>query len=169
MADPSVTAPAVHVAILDPALLPFERFVGFGAEEEGVPTRQTRGEGLEPVAAAYAAARSSVFGIGLALGGGRIVLHEGHMPPEKPVLVGDLSEGGEAVARRFGANAARMVVRLPLRLTAEPELPSIPAPRRAKPVSDPTPQRDVTIRPSEDEVRRIVALVVERLDKRGAP
>lgn len=168
MADPTATAPAVHAVILDPALLPLQRCVGFGAEEVGVPTRVTRVEAHEPVAAAYEAARASAFGVGLALGQGRIVLHESHMPPRTPVLAEALSSDAETVARRFGANAARMVVRQPLRFGDDVAPIAPPAPRRAAPARTDNPQSDPPPEPSADEVRRVVALVVAQLGRRGA-
>jgi len=148
MPDPTLIAPAVHLVLLGPAVSEWEKFVGFGAEEEGVPVRTVRASADEPVAAAYEAARGSVFGIGLALAAEQIVLHESHMPPEQPVMSAALGAIPAKVARRFGGNAARMVVRLPLRLADEPET---------------SPETSET---SEDEVRRIVALVVARMSQR---
>jgi hypothetical protein len=168
MADFVPTSPAVHVALLDPGAEALVRFASFGAEEEGVPIRVHPGEEVEPVAAAYEMARSSTFGIGLAIGRGRIVLHESHMPPERPVLTGDLAERPEAVARRFGSNAARLVVRLPFRFVDEPEHAAAPPPARSapKPAAAPAP----TASPEVDEttIARLVAEIVRRFDTRGA-
>ena len=121
MADLLRSQPAIHVALLADAERGLERFVAFGAEEEGVPTRVVAAEAQGVVAAAYAAARSSSFGVGLGLGEGRIALHEGHMPPERPVIVAALGDKGLSIARRLGGNAARLVVGLPLRLSEEGE------------------------------------------------
>lgn len=162
MADLVPTLPAVHVALFadaDPAL---ERQVGFGAEEEGVPIRRVTPDGTDPVAAAYAAARSSSFGVGLAIGAGRIALHEGHMPPEQAVLEAALGADPVRLARRFGGNAARLVVRLPLRLDDEDAAP-VPAPA---PVRERGHHED---HPSAADVATIVARILARLDTRGTP
>lgn len=156
------TQPAIHVALIgaaDPAL---ERFVGFGAEEEGVPTRLVRSEAADLAAAAYAAARSSAFGIGLAIGHGRIALHEGHMPPDRPVLAEGLGAAPATVARRYGANAARLVVRLPFRFDdVEEGLTESPiADAAIKPRSN---------APSETDIAAIIANVVARLKKKETP
>jgi hypothetical protein len=165
MADLAPTAPAVHVALLDGGAEGLARFASFGAEEEGVPMRAHAGEEAEPVAAAYEMARSSAFGIGLAIGRGRIVLHESHMPPEHPVLAADLADRPETRARRFGSNAARLVVRLPLRFEDEPEPVTIPT-AAARPAQTPAPTAP---NPVDDEtIARLVAEIVRRIDKRGA-
>jgi hypothetical protein len=165
---PEVTphAPAVHVALIEPEVEALERWISFGAEEEGVPTRAVAPEATDPVAAAYAAARSSSFGIGLAIGRGRIVLHETHMPAEHPVLDDRLGDRPERIARRYGSNAARLVVRLPLRLVdeVEPEAPA-PAPRRA--VAS-TATATATVSDEDEVVRRLVGEIVGRLKVRGA-
>ncbi|NLH81608.1 MAG: hypothetical protein GX458_12290 [Phyllobacteriaceae bacterium] len=161
MAELVPTLPAVHVALfadVDPAL---ERQIGFGAEEEGVPTRRVRADGADPVAAAYAAARSSSFGVGLAIGAGRIALHEGHMPPERAVLEAALGAEPARLARRFGGNAARLVVRLPLRLDDEDDAVSASAPVRERARREDSP--------SAADVATIVARVLARLATRGTP
>lgn len=164
MADLVPTAPAVHLALLDASVAPLARFAGFGAEEEGVPIRVKACEATEPVAAAYEMARSSTFGIGLSIGGGRIVLHEGHMPPEHPVLVADLADRPERLARRFGGNAARLVVRLPLRLVDEPE----PEVRETAPRPAVRPMPAEASEVDDATIARLVAEIVRRIATRGA-
>lgn len=119
-------SPAIHVAVLPDVDSAAFRWVSVGAEEEGVPCREvpvqfwgeTPVQG-EPVVAAYAAAQESRLGVGVAAGRGRVVLHEAHMPAERPVwefaLAGDLRQA----CRLAGCNAGRLVKRMPLRFEQE--------------------------------------------------
>ena len=138
-------SPAIHVAVLPDVDSAAFRWVRVGAEEEGIPCREVppslrgevplslRGEvsvqaescalgGEDPVAAAYAAAQESRLGVGVAVGCGRVTLHEAHMPAERPVW--EFPLGGELrqVCRLVGCNAGRMVKRIPLRFEQEGEL-----------------------------------------------
>lgn len=119
--------PAIHVASLGAGDAGLYRWIAIGAEEEGVPTALVPPEGArdagegDAVAAAYAAARSSRVGIGLAIAAGEVVLHEGHMPPRQPVLALAFGTDAATVCRRAGANAARLVARLPLKFGDEPD------------------------------------------------
>ncbi|TBW36772.1 hypothetical protein EYW49_13090 [Siculibacillus lacustris] len=169
MAEPGLTRPTINVATLDPTAAELYRWIEFGAEEEGVPTRRVTVEATEVVAAAYEAARGSSFGIGVALSADRIALHEGHMPPERAVLDAPLAGDRTVVCRRFGSNAARMVVRLPLRLTEEPETVAAPVVRRP-PVAAVAPTPDIEVKAedwTEDRVTRIAAIVAGLLKERG--
>jgi len=111
-------SPAIHVAVLPDVESAAFRWVRVGAEEEGVPCREAPVQD-DPVAAAYAAAQESRLGVGVAAGRGRVVLHEAHMPAERPVwelpLAGDLRQA----CRLVGSNAGRMVKRMPLRFEQE--------------------------------------------------
>jgi hypothetical protein len=132
-------SPAIHVAVLPDVDSAAFRWVRVGAEEEGIPCREVplelRGEvpvqaesrvfgGGDPVAAAYVAAQESRLGVGVAVGRGRVTLHEAHMPAERPVwefpLAGDLRQ----TCRLAGCNAGRMVKRMPLRFEQESTLRS---------------------------------------------
>ncbi|MBK1624071.1 glycerol dehydratase reactivase beta/small subunit family protein [Afifella marina] len=106
--------PTINVAVVRGAAPSLYDWVLIGAEEEGVPTKLAEAASGDVVDAAYAAAISSRIDIGVAIGADAIVLHERHMPPEKPVLTIPYEGKSEAVCRRAGANAARMVARLPL-------------------------------------------------------
>ncbi len=163
MAELVPTLPAIHLALIggaDPAL---ERFVGFGAEEEGVPTRLVKSEAADLAAVAYAAARSSAFGVGIAIGHGRIALHEGHMPPDRPVLAEGLGAAPASVARRYGANAARLVVRLPFRVDdAKDGLAE-------SPIADAAVPEPRSNAPSETDIAAIIARVVARLKQKETP
>ncbi|WP_414833920.1 glycerol dehydratase reactivase beta/small subunit family protein [Afifella sp. YEN Y35] len=106
--------PTINVAVVRGATPSLYEWVLIGAEEEGVPTKLAEAAAGDVVDAAYAAAISSRIDIGVAIGTDAIVLHERHMPPQKPVLTIPYEGKAEAVCRRAGANAARMVARLPL-------------------------------------------------------
>lgn len=107
--------PCIHVCVLGGAAPELYRWVEIGAEEEGLPTRQVEPAERDVIASALAAAQSSRFDIGVALDGDRVVLHEAHMPPAQPVLAFELAAAPRQICRLMGGNAARMVVRLPLR------------------------------------------------------
>ncbi|HMQ32106.1 MAG TPA: glycerol dehydratase reactivase beta/small subunit family protein [Chloroflexaceae bacterium] len=132
MADQSSERPAIHVCLAGPSAPGLYAWAEVGAEEEGLPTRHVVLAESDVTAAAYAAAQGSRFGIGVAIGQGRVVLHEAHMPPEHPVLAFALGADAARACRLMGGNAARLVVRLPLRLGDEaeevPEPPSPPDP-----------------------------------------
>jgi hypothetical protein len=122
-------SPAIHVAVLpdaDPAAF---RWVMVGAEEEGVPCREVLAEAEsvgagrdDPRVMAWAAARASRLGVGIAASRSRLVLHETHMPVERPVW--ELPLGGDLrpACRLVGCNAGRMVKRMPLRFEQESTL-----------------------------------------------
>lgn len=166
MADLVPALPAIHVALLAEADPSLERHIGHGAEEVGVPTRVVPADGGDVVAAAYAAARASSFGVGLAVGAGRIALHESHMPPDRAVVDAALGSAAASVARRFGGNAARLVVRLPLRLVDDEEVappPAVPA----NPQAGIAAGRSADEEPTAADIAMIVARVVARMQKRG--
>jgi Dehydratase medium subunit len=119
-------SPAIHVAVLpdvDPVAF---RWVRVGAEEEGVPCREALSlaefitfGGEDPLAAAYAAAHDSRLGVGVAVGHGRVILHEAHMPADHPVWESPLTAELRQACRLVGCNAGRMVKRMPLRFEQE--------------------------------------------------
>jgi hypothetical protein len=121
MAATSLEPPSIHVSVVGAGAPELYHWVEIGAEEEGVPTQLVAPGEADLVSVAYAAAQSSRFDIGVAIGVDQIVLHESHMPPLRPVLTLTLGLDAARVSRRAGANAARMVARLPLRFGEESE------------------------------------------------
>lgn len=111
-------SPAIHVAVLPDVESTTFRWVRVGAEEEGIPCREAP-SGEDPVAAAYAAAQASRLGVGVAVGRGRVTLHEAHMPAERPVWEFPLAGDPRQACRLVGCNAGRMVKRMPLRFEQE--------------------------------------------------
>jgi len=134
MADLARERPCIHVCVIGGAEADLYRWVEIGAEEEGLPTRSVEAADRDVVAGAYAAAQSSRFDIGVAVAPDRVVLHEAHMPPAQPVLSFELMAEPRRTCRLMGGNAARMVVRLPLRFWEEAEVTPEPgSPPRATP------------------------------------
>ena len=192
MSDPNRERPCIHIGLAagaDQALMrALVRALEVGAEEEGVPCRLMTSTAQGVVAVAYEAALSSRFGIGLGLDRGEIVLHEMHMPAEKPVLCFSFGSCATAACRAMGANAARLLVHRPLHLSPLPEpepdaasglaWASSGAPQPAAP-SGPAGVIDsetsalveglvggeTNIEPAA--LARVVAAVVERLRERG--
>lgn len=112
--------PCIHVCLVGGADEDLYRWVEIGAEEEGVPTRQVAAQAVEPTAAAFEAAQSSRFDVGVSVAPGRVTLHERHMPASQPVLVFDDGADFRSLCRLMGSNAARMVIRLPFAFEPNP-------------------------------------------------
>jgi hypothetical protein len=115
-------SPAIHVAMLPDVDSTAFRWIMVGAEEEGIPCREASGQvesgaasRADPVAAAYTAAQESRLGVGVAVGAGRAILHEAHMPADRPVWESLLADDLRQACRLLGCNAGRMVKRMPLR------------------------------------------------------
>lgn len=167
--------PSIHVALLpgtDPSLY---RWVQIGAEEEGVPCRLVTETAYDLVTMAYEAACSSRFNIGVAVSPEAVVLHERHMPVEKPVMSLKFSGTADYFCRVMGANAARMVIRKPFRFADEEPAPhSKPQPARS---TLPQPQAYAAAQPrpafagapidDPAQVAALVALIVQKLNERG--
>jgi hypothetical protein len=107
--------PAIHVAAATRANGGAFQQVEVGAEEEGVPCRLVEVTGEGAVALAYAAAQSSRFGVGVGIDTEAVAIHEVHMPADRPVLRFATSVDHRSACRLAGSNAARLVIRLPLR------------------------------------------------------
>ena len=125
------------------------------------------------MALAYAASKSSRFNIGVGVSDTEVVLHEMHMPPEQPVLTFPFSGRADYFCRLMGANAARMIIRKPLRF--EEELSQfesdLPGQETVEPVHTP-PSATAEIYPANlsfdpVQIAKIVAVVVRKLQERG--
>jgi hypothetical protein len=106
--------------------------------------------------------------VGVSIAPGRVTLHERHMPAGQPVLAFEAPSQFQLWCRLMGSNAARMVVRLPLRFTIEeptPEPPAKPAARAsAAHVAASRPDEAAT---SDVDVAAIARIVVRILKERG--
>lgn len=162
--------PCIHVALLPDADADLYRWVEIGAEEEGVPCRRVEAAEPDLAAAAYAAARSSRFDVGVAVSADSVALHEAHVPPSRPVLVFGFRQEQQQVCRLMGCNAARMIIRKPFRFEEEIEeeentavLPP-PPPQHAAP--SPTPAAAAAT-PDAQELKTIITSVIRILQERG--
>jgi Dehydratase medium subunit len=176
-------SPAIHVAVLadvDPGAF---RWIRFGAEEEGVPCREapvqaeSRAQGAgDPVAAAYAAAQASRLGVGVAVGGSGLYLHEAHMPAEHPVWEAPLGGDVRQVCRLAGCNAGRLVKRMPLRFDLEKApLTTVESPAigggsevaSAAPLGQVSTLHETEVEAPAVELAAIIASIVRSLQGRG--
>jgi hypothetical protein len=171
MSDLARERPCIHVCAVagaDPSLY---GWVEIGAEEEGLPTRSVAVAEHDAVAAAYAAAQGSRFGVGVAIAPDRVVLHEVHMPPAQPVLSFDMASAPKRPCRAMGGNAARLVVHLPLWVALEPA--PVPSPDQAGRVTTSVPpavRREQATSNGEwgdVDVKRIATTVARLLIARG--
>jgi hypothetical protein len=110
-------SPAIHVTLaagVDPIAY---QWVEIGAEEEGVPCRKVAGPADDLRTAASAAAQASRISVGVAVGPQRVLVHEAHMPVNRPIWELDYQRDLREACRLAGCNAGRVVKRMPLRFT----------------------------------------------------
>jgi hypothetical protein len=179
MVDIISERPAIHICLVGPVPQDLDLWVQMGAEEEGVPARTIRedADAADIVAAAYSAARSSRVDIGVAISSDRVVLHERHMPEEKPVLSFSFGVDPRGICRLMGGNAARMVTKLPLRFEEDLiETAVIPIEGKAddkrvqesrKAEEKPFQFQEENTGREDETVKLIVKLVCEKLRERG--
>ena len=96
------------------------RDVLLGIEEEGVPLRLERSDELNPLVLAHAASQASILGVGIGVSLDYIVVTTDRLPEGRPYLANLLQQSPHA-DRTYGANAARLVKRLPLRPVPVPQ------------------------------------------------
>jgi hypothetical protein len=84
-----------------------------GIEEEGVPVEVTTCPEQNPLVLAHDASLESRLGIGIGVSLDFVVITTEKLPPGRPYLVENLNRA-EASDRAAGANAARLVKRMPL-------------------------------------------------------
>lgn len=84
-----------------------------GIEEEGVPVEISRHAELDPLLLAHQAATASVLGIGIGISLGYVVVTSERLDAKRPYLARFLGTRYEE-DRAIGANAARLVKRVPL-------------------------------------------------------
>lgn len=88
----------------------------FGAEEEGIPVEVQAVPVNNALALSIVASKLSVLGTGIGVASDQAIVHYEKLPPLKPLFTVRLDEGREAV-RRVGLNGARLVKRMPLRMS----------------------------------------------------
>jgi hypothetical protein len=84
-----------------------------GIEEESVPVEVTVHDQLNPLLLAHEASLESRLGIGIGISLDHIVITTEKLPADHPYLVAVLN-ASPTIDRRAGANAARLVKRMPL-------------------------------------------------------
>lgn len=89
------------------------RDVLLGTEEEGVPVEVERSTELNPLTLAHHASEASVLGVGIGVSLDYVVITTDKLPEDRPYIARFLN-AGEDSDRALGANAARLVKRLPL-------------------------------------------------------
>lgn len=89
------------------------REVLLGIEEQGVPVRVVRSETLNPLELAASAGQQSRVGVGVGISLDYVVITTDKLPADRPYIVGLLNETAGR-DRLLGANAARIVKRMPL-------------------------------------------------------
>lgn len=105
--------PTIRVRLSD--RIPDSRIVEVlhGIEEEGVPVEVTHHPEQNPLQLAHDASLESRLGVGIGIGLDFVVITTEKLPAERPYLVENLNRA-DASDRAVGANAARLVKRMPL-------------------------------------------------------
>ncbi len=85
-----------------------------GMEEEGIPFEIEPADGNSASALAYAASSESRLGVGLGVSKSEIALHYEKLTQGAPLFLIP-AEAGAARLRALGANAARLVKKLPFK------------------------------------------------------
>ena len=86
----------------------------WGIEEEEIPYRIQEKEGTDATKLAYEACEKSVLGVGIGIDWENIVLHYVKLKKDKPLY--EVSTNSSALFTRIlGANAARLVKRIPFK------------------------------------------------------
>jgi hypothetical protein len=84
-----------------------------GVEEEGVPVEVTRHAELNPLVLAHEASLESRLGVGIGISLDHVVITTEKLTADRPYLAAVLTRS-PTIDRRAGANAARLVKRMPL-------------------------------------------------------
>ena len=107
-----MTKPTVHVLCSPDAPSAAFKELLYGLEEEGLPgENDPKAGGALPLA--WEAAQASRLGVGVGMDGQSIVLHFNKLDREQPLY--RIPARSLGLARVLGANAARLVKKLPLK------------------------------------------------------
>ena len=108
-----MTKPNIRVLISPDASQAALRQLAYGMEEEGIPWEQGTKEGMDALAMAWEAAQASRLEVGLGLDKQFAVLHYAKLDQSRPLYRVPARQAGQV--RALGANAARLVKKLPLK------------------------------------------------------
>lgn len=114
MAAPiEMTKPNIRVLMSPDASQAALRQLTYGMEEEGIPWEQGTREGADALAMAWEAAQASRLEVGLGLDKHFVVLHYSKLDQSQPLYRVPARQADQV--RALGANAARLVKKLPLK------------------------------------------------------
>ena len=108
-----MTKPTVHVLCSPDAPSAAFKELLYGLEEEGIPWEQGTKEGMDALAMAWEAAQASRLEVGLGLDRQFVVLHYSKLDQGRPLYRVPARQADQV--RALGANAARLVKKLPLK------------------------------------------------------
>ena len=108
-----MTKPNVHILCSPDASDTTLRQVLYGLEEEGIPWESGTKEGADALALAWEAAQASRLEVGIGVDRQSVVLHFSKLEREQPLFRIPARSIGQA--RVLGANAARLVKKMPLK------------------------------------------------------
>ena len=114
MATPiEMTKPNIHVLASPDAAPSALRQLTYGMEEEGIPWEEDTREGMDALALSWEAAQASRLEVGLGLDEQFVVLHYSKLRQDQPLYRVPARQMDQV--RAIGANAARLVKKLPLK------------------------------------------------------
>lgn len=108
-----MTKPNVRVLMSPDASPAALRQLTYGMEEEGIPWEENTREGMDALALSWEAAQASRLEVGLGLDRQFVVLHYSKLQQDQPLYRVPARQMDQV--RAIGANAARLVKKLPLK------------------------------------------------------
>lgn len=113
-ANYEMTKPTIHVLCAPDASAEALRQLQYGMEEEGIPWENGTKSGADALALAWEAAQASRLEVGVGLDAQSLILHFSKLEREQP-LFRIPAQSAYGQMRALGANAARLVKKLPLK------------------------------------------------------
>lgn len=108
-----MTKPSVHILMSPDAPQSALRQLTYGMEEEGIPWEEATKGGMDALDLAWEAAQASRLEVGLGLDRQFVVLHYSKLSQDRPLYRVPARQSDQV--RILGANAARLVKKLPLK------------------------------------------------------
>lgn len=108
-----MSKPTVHILYSPNASERVLKELLYGLEEEGIPWETETKTGGDALALAWEAAQASRLGVGVGLDGQTVILHFNKLDREQPLY--RIPARSMGLVRVLGANAARLVKKLPLK------------------------------------------------------
>ncbi len=105
--------PSIHIYTVDGASTVLLKCLQNGIEEEGIPTDIKILDLGDTIQTAYEAANNSQLEVGIAIDNGFAVLHYRKLPLDEPLFKIRVNDPDKV--RSLGANAGRLVKKLPLK------------------------------------------------------